>query len=335
MAGPISRIPSQTGAANTADARGTEHGTAGFNGSENEPARGSGADGANQLASNGPGSSGAPGNASAFSQPDESNNPNAAFHPTHGGTTAEQPLDRANGGQSIKTRNTRRANPRSIPLATWPATRPPQTRRVKKPASLESNRMRRPVQSRLARKRHGTTSRNRSLTKVPRKGRRTRHQSRENGSLPRAETGCRLNRRQTLQTKQAGTIFPSRAMSQARRGPTGTQLQPVQTAQSEPNAANGQVLAKQAVPLQTEPRNQRCGSESTSDPPARPAVAPGSLLDQEEPAPATTHRDPAPTGMNPSAGNPLITPGSPAQTAQASSATTVHVSSARPLASGV
>lgn len=37
--------------------------------------------------------------------------------------------------------------------------------------------------------------------------------------------------------------------------------------------------------------------------------------------------------MNSSAGNPLITSGSPAQTAQASSATTVHVSSARPLVS--
>ena len=137
--------------------------------------------------------------------------------------TAEQPpnsrsTERTAANQS-KPRNTRRASPRSIRLATWPTTRPPQTPRVKMPASLESSRIRRPVQSRLARKRHGTTSRNRSLTKVPRKGRRTRHQNRENGSLPRAETGCRLNRRQTLQTKQAGTIFPSLAMSQARRGP--------------------------------------------------------------------------------------------------------------------
>ncbi|HEX4069643.1 MAG TPA: LysM peptidoglycan-binding domain-containing protein [Planctomycetaceae bacterium] len=320
--------PFATGAANTADARGTEHGTAGFNGGENEAARGSGAAGANQLASNGTGSSGAPGNASAFSQSDESNNPNAAFHPTHGGATAEQPLDRPNGGQSIKTvqhppreaeinpfsdvaSNSPSANA-SGENAGPPGIKPNPTTGPKPLGSQEArNDQSEPLFNEGAEK---------GATNAPPKQGEPIAASGRNGAPTQSSANA---------PNEAGwndLSKPHDAGSTSR--PTGTQLQPVQTAQSEPNAANGQVPPKQAVPLQTEP--QSLAHEAA---PTRSAVAPGSLLDQEEPAPATAHRDPAATGMNPSAGNPLITSGSPAQTAQASSATTVHVSSARPLVS--
>ncbi len=277
------------------------------------------------MASNGLGSSGAPGNASAFSQPDESNNPNAAFHPTHGGTTAEQPLDRANGGQSIKTAQHSPREPEVNPFsdvannspsanaagenAGQPGIKPNPSAGPKPLGSQEArNDQSEPLFNEGAEK--GATN------APPKQGERIVASGR-NG-VPTQSSANAPN--------EAGwnDLSKPRDVASTSR-PAGTQLQPVQTAQSEPNAASGQVLAKQAVPLQTEPQPL---AHDTG--PARPAVAPGSLLDQEEPAPATTHRDPAPTGMNPSAGNPLITPGSPAQTAQSSSATTVHVSSARP-----
>jgi nucleoid-associated protein YgaU len=339
--------PFAAGAANTADARGTEHGTAGFNGGENEAVRGSGAAGANQLASNGPGSSGAPGNASAFSQPDETNNPNAAFHPTHGGATAEQPLDRQNGGQSIKTaqRPPREAevNPFSDVASNSPSANAAGENAGQLEIKPKPSTGPKPLGSQEARNDQSEPLFNEGAEKAA-----TNAPPKQGEPIVAAGRNAVPTQSSANAPNEAGwndLSKPRDAGSTSR--PTGTQLQPVQTAQSEPTSPTGQVPAKQAMPLQNEPApnellNERPKSAeiAKSEPqslsrdtaPARPAVAPGSLLDQEEPAPTTAHRDAAPTGMNPSAGNPLITPGSTAQTSQASSATTVHVSSAKPSA---
>jgi len=313
--------PFATGAANTADARGTEHGTAGFNGGENEATRGSGAAGANQLASNGPGSSGAPGNSSAFSQPDESNNPNAAFHPTHGGATAEQPLDRANGGQSIKTTQHTPREAEVNPFSDVASNSPSANATGENAGQLEikpkPSATPKPLGSQEARNDQSEPLFNEGAEKAA------------TNALPKQGEPIVAAGRNGVPTQSSANApneggwndlsKPHDAGSTSR--PTGTQLQPVQTAQSEPSSPTGQVPAKQAVPLQNEPAanellNERPkGAEIAKSEPqspardtasTRPAVAPGSLLDQEEPAPTTAHRDPVPTGMNPSAGNPLI-----------------------------
>jgi nucleoid-associated protein YgaU len=337
--------PFATGAASTADSRGTEHGTAGFNGGENESARGSGAAGANQLASNGPGSSGAPGNASGFSQPDESNNPNAAFHPTHGGTTAEQPLDRSNGGQSLKTTQHTPRDAEINPFSDVASNSPPANASGEKSGQPEIKSNPSTAQKQLGSQEARNDQSEPLFNEGAEKGA-TNAPPKQGEPLVAAGRNGVPTQSSANAPNEAGWNDLSKQHDAASTSrPTGTQLQPVQTAQSEPNSPNGQVPARQAVPLQNEPATNDLLNEkpkgaeiAKSEPqslsheaaPTRPAVAPGSLLDQEEPAPTSAHRDPVPTGMNSTAGSPLITPGSPAQTAQTSGATTIHVSSAKP-----
>jgi nucleoid-associated protein YgaU len=330
--------------ANSADSRVAdhgegEHGAAGFNAGENEPA-GSGATGRNPIASDGAAPNGAPGTASSLSQLDEPANSNAPFHPTNGGSAAEQPGEQP-GGRSTKTGQVASRESEVNPFSDVATNTPPSNAASEKSAQAESN----PTPAGASNRLRSQEVRNDQSEPLFNEG---AGEKRAAASPPRQEEPLAASARnaspaQTTSTNPNapnesgwnGSSKPQDAGPSARSA--STQLQPVRTAQSDSFSPTGR------IPTQNDPAahdllNERPqGAEIARNEPqsiphnaaARPTIAPGSLLDQEEPAPTTARRESVPSGGAPSAGN-AFSPATSPQTGEASSSTTVHLSSAKP-----
>jgi nucleoid-associated protein YgaU len=291
----------------------------------------------------------------AFQQFEEPGNPNAAFHPTAGGsasglpvaqsTTGQQAPGQAPTGQPVRPGRTPSSESEVNPFSDVASSASPSNGSTGKVAQPDANRSPSAASKSLASDdprtdqsepffNEGGSQQTPSPTGRPGS---PRADSSSQHKLAAAPT-------QNLFANENGGTDPAKSENADLSGrPIALQPQPVQAGQKDQTVQTRQTAPTQGVPTQSEPASNDLLNESpktvdagtnnrpatTADSvPARRNAPVGGLLDQDEPEPTTTRNESAPVAST-SPGAAPAPPRTTPPTAQASSATTVHASQAQ------
>jgi len=239
----------------------------------------------------------------ASQQFEEPANPNAAFHPTSGGSPAAQPTAQTPIGQATKPAQTASGDSEANPFSDVASPASPANGSIGKVAQPDANRPSSVASKPLA-------------SDDPRTDQSEPFFNEGGGrqaSSPAGQPGSRTD----LSQHHKLAAVPTQ------------QTAPAQGAlsQSEPGTND---LLNESPKTADVARNDHPSTTADSVP-AKPNAHAGGLLDQEEPETTTAKNDPAPIA-SPSAGTASAPPRTLPQTAQAAGTTAVHVSQARPAA---
>ncbi|HUE14299.1 MAG TPA: LysM peptidoglycan-binding domain-containing protein [Planctomycetaceae bacterium] len=282
-----------------------------------------------------------------FQQLDEAPNPNAAFHPTSGGSSSGQVAENSTSGQTAKPAQSAASENDANPFNDIASNAPPSNGSPAKHPQAEANRASSAVSKPVA----SDEPRNDQSEPLFNEG--AGQQAPQSAGRPNGQTIAATPNATTPspfpgQNGGSDSAKSQHAGSSARS--IAVQLQPVQSAQNEQTAPTRQPASTQGVPAQGEPATNELLSESPkpsdvakSEHPATahdaeaasPKASAGGLLDQEEPLPtaaATPKSEPVPVASasvgTASAGTASTSPRTPTQTAQASTTTAIHASPA-------